>query len=172
MKFLSKKILIILIFALIATLAGNLVFNYWRNTNLPQNTLPTEYTTINGKTFNKASIDNKVVLLVFWATNCAICIKELPEFKSLYNQLKPLGFELFAIAMGYDQLPEINKYQNKQQLPFPIVYDEKIEFAGRFRIYGTPTLLLFDKRGRLNKKFFGEVATNKLQENIIELLNK
>jgi len=46
-------------------------------------------TTFQGKPFNLASLKGKVVLLMFWSTDCAVCRDKMPELRLNYEAGKP-----------------------------------------------------------------------------------
>ena len=53
-----------------------------------------------------AALRGKIVLLDFWATSCAPCVKALPRLAALHAQHAAKGFELVSIAMPSDDLEE------------------------------------------------------------------
>lgn len=55
------------------------------------------------------ALRGKVVLLDFWATSCAPCVKALPRLAALHAQHAAKGFELVSIAMPSDDLPAFLK---------------------------------------------------------------
>ncbi|MDP2247503.1 MAG: TlpA disulfide reductase family protein, partial [Nitrosomonadales bacterium] len=60
------------------------------------------FTTLEGQEIKLSSLQGKVVLVNFWATDCPGCIKEMPDLIQTYNDYKDKGFELIAVAMSYD----------------------------------------------------------------------
>jgi len=62
---------------------------------------------LDGKPASLAALKGKIVLIDFWATSCAPCVKALPRLKELHAKYAPKGFELFAVAMPSDDVKEV-----------------------------------------------------------------
>ena len=43
--------------------------------------------------------NNKYTILMFWATHCPHCMRDLPGFVPVYNEYKPKGLEVIGIAL-------------------------------------------------------------------------
>ena len=84
--FVKRALLPIVIVALLAFLALQLT----SKNNAPDVT----FTTISGKKITMASLNGKVLLVNFWATDCLSCIKEMPALVNIYNTYQAKGFEL------------------------------------------------------------------------------
>ena len=58
---------------------------------------------LEGEEFKLSSFRGKnPVYLVFWATWCPYCVKEIPRLKELYAKLAPKGLKILAINIGYN----------------------------------------------------------------------
>jgi peroxiredoxin len=137
-----KKIAIPLgIFALLAFL----VFHLTKSQPAPDVT----FTTIQGKEISMASLKGKVVLVNFWATDCGVCISEMPDMVKTYDTYKDKGFEVIAIAMPYDPPAQLLNYVTQKALPFPVMHDGFgkmiLAFGG---VPATPTAYIFNKEGK------------------------
>ncbi|HQS44105.1 MAG: thioredoxin [Methylotenera sp. 24-45-7] len=158
---LKKSLLPVIVVALIAFVA------------LQLNNKPTApeitFTTIDGKQISMASLQNKVVLVNFWATDCPGCIKEMPELINTYNEYRQQGFEIIAVAMPYDPISQVINYSKSQALPFPVTHDNNAEIVAKFgQVSLTPTAFIYNKQGQLLQKTIGELDFNALKK----LLNK
>lgn len=115
------------------------------------------YTLLDGKTASSAQWQGQVMLVNFWATTCAVCIKEMPRLIETHERFKSRGFDTLAVAMSYDPPAAVVDYAQSRRLPFGVAIDNTGAIARSFgEIKGTPTTLLVDKRGRVVRRFVGE----------------
>lgn len=115
------------------------------------------YTLLDGKTSSTTQWPGRVMLVNFWATSCAVCIKEMPRIIETHERFKGRGFDTLAVAMQYDPPAAVADYAQSRRLPFGVAIDNTGAIAKSFGgIQGTPTTLLVDKRGRIVRRFVGE----------------
>ena len=153
-----KKIIISLgILALLAFLG----FNLTKNRLAPNVT----FTTITGQKINMADLRGKVVLVNFWATDCSVCVKEMPDLVNTYNAYKAKGFEVIAVAMPYDPPAQVLNYVTQKLLPFPVMHDGFGEMIMKFGgVPATPTAYIFDKEGKQLQHTTGRLDFAKLNQ--------
>ena len=73
--------------------------------------------TLEGKMITKESLKGKPTLLMFWASWCQTCQKELPNLKTLYEQKKAKGLQ--AVAIGFqDEESNIKGYVQAHEATF------------------------------------------------------
>jgi peroxiredoxin len=112
---------------------------------------------IKGEQITPASLQGKVVMVNFWATSCATCVKEMPHMVDTYNKYKGQGLEFVAVAMQEDRPDYVLNFAETRQLPFKVALDVKGEAA---KAYGdvkmTPTTFVIDRQGRIIKRYVGE----------------
>jgi peroxiredoxin len=118
---------------------------------------PAIFTSIAGEKVTTADLRGRVVLLNFWATDCAVCVKEMPRLVQTYRKFAPEGFEMIAIAMRYDPPNYVLRYAERNALPFKVALDPMGELAKAFGdVRLTPTTIVIDKRGNMIKRIVGE----------------
>ncbi len=114
------------------------------------------FSTLSGEKLTTAGLRGKVVLVNFWATSCATCVKEMPELVATYRAYQARGFETVAVAMSYDPPSYVVAFAAQNALPFPVALDLRGEIAQRFGdVRATPTTFLIDRRGRIVKRYLG-----------------
>lgn len=112
---------------------------------------------LQGEKIVLGSLRGNVVLVNFWATDCAVCVKEMPAMADLYRALRPKGMEAVFVAMPHDRPDRVLAYAGKNSLPFKVALDVQGEVVGAFGgVRGTPTTFIIDKRGRIVERILGE----------------
>ena len=153
-----KKLVIPL--AILAFLAF-LGFNLTKSQPAPNVT----FITLQGKAISMASLKGKVVLVNFWATDCSVCVREMPDLINTYNAYKTKGFEVIAVAMPYDPPAQVLNYVTQKALPFPVMHDGFGEITKQFSgVNSTPTAYIFDKQGKRLQYTVGALDFNKLNQ--------
>lgn len=110
------------------------------------------------------------VLVNFWATDCAICIREMPELAELYEDYRTAGFELIAVAMPYDPPNKVLEMAEQQDWPFPVALDISGQVLSTFAsVKGTPTSYLLNKDGQLVKRYVGAIPVTELRSQLDSL---
>jgi len=126
------------------------------------------FTSIKGEKVTTAELGGRVVLVNFWATDCTICVKEMPRLVQTYTKYHPKGFELIAVAMRHDPPNYVLSYAEKNALPFKVALDPMGELAKAFdNVKLTPTSIVIDKQGNVVARILGEPDFVKL-ESLIE----
>ncbi|MFK7861912.1 MAG: TlpA disulfide reductase family protein [Granulosicoccus sp.] len=111
------------------------------------------------------------LLINFWATDCVICLREMPDLVELYNDYKLAGFQMVAVAMPYDPPNRVLEMAEREQWPFPVALDISGEAVNSFTtVKGTPTSYLLDKDGKLIERYVGAIPFDKLQSQLNKLL--
>ena len=115
------------------------------------------YTLLDGRHGDLASLRGHVVLVNFWATDCAPCVEEMPAMVENWRRFSPQGFETLAVSMSYDAPALVSNFAQSRALPFPVVIDNTGEIAHRFGgVQYTPTSLLINKRGEIVRRWVGK----------------
>ena len=115
------------------------------------------FVNLQGTRIPLSSLRGKVVMVNFWATSCATCVKEMPQMVATYNQFKSKGLDFVAVAMSDDPPNYVLNYAQTRQLPFTVALDPQSTLARAFGdVKMTPTTFLIDKQGKIIKRYLGE----------------
>jgi peroxiredoxin len=115
------------------------------------------YVLLDGQKASSQQWKGKVMLVNFWATSCATCVKEMPEVVATHDKFKGRGFDTLAVAMSYDPPAFVARYAETRKLPFGVAIDNTGTVAQAFgQVQLTPTTFLIDKHGEIVKRFVGE----------------
>ena len=109
-----------------------------------------ELVTFSGKAYSKESLKGQPTLLVFWASWCPVCQKELPVLGRYYTKDKPT--QLRVISIGFSDLRgNIERYvkAHPDTFVFPTAFDIDNDVAQAFKVTATPTMVLLDAHGNI-----------------------
>ena len=102
----------------------------------------------------------KTVIVNFWASWCAPCRAEMPEFQALYEQRLEAG-DLQVIAIDFtpqDTREAALAFADEIGLTFPIAFDTSGgDVAEGFGVFGLPATFFIDAEGVLRAKNLGPV---------------
>ena len=122
------------------------------------------FATLKGELVNMSDLRGRVVLVNFWATSCAPCVKEMPQLVATYSAYKERGFETVAVAIDYDPPNLVKDFAERFKLPFIVAFDPRGEIAKRFGgVRAVPASYLIDRRGRVVMTQLGEIDFAKLK---------
>ena len=112
----------------------------------------------------------KVRLVDFWATWCAPCREEIPDFKYLHATYSDRGFVILAISMDDEGRAVLRPFVEENQIPYTNLLgnDQVAEAFGG--VVGFPTAFLLDQEGNIVESFIGPVPKSILEKKIRELL--
>ena len=103
-----------------------------------------------GETVTLADFACQVVLLNFWATWCAPCVREMPSLDRLQAALGPEGLAVVAVSGDRAGLKAVEPFFMETGLEHLEIYlDPKGKFQREFGVRGLPTTYLIDRQGRL-----------------------
>jgi peroxiredoxin len=129
------------------------------------------FQTLDGQSLSLKAMRGQPVLVVFWATTCAVCIEELPALMTLYRELRPRGLQLVAVAMPYDPPNRVVAMAETRQIPYPVALDIRAEITRAFGdIRYTPSAILVGPEGHIEKRVIGRLDTTALRTDIEALL--
>ena len=112
-------------------------------------------------------------LMIFWATDCPGCIKEIPDLNQLYHDYHPRGLTMLGVAMSHDNPRHIRAMQQEKALPYPLIWDKNNEIARAFNsVRVTPTHFLIDQQGNIVMRKIGELNFVKLRAKLDKLMAK
>ena len=108
---------------------------------------------------NQYSLDQfegKTILLVFWATWSAPCVKEMPDLDMLQKDFRKLPFSVIPISEDYQDIKVVKEYFKSYQIRYlPIYHDYRNELFKALGVVSLPTSILIDPNGKIVTSFVG-----------------
>lgn len=114
----------------------------------------------------------KVLVVNFWATWCAPCRKEIPEFIRMQDKLGAQGVQFVGIAI--DEKDKVRQFATEVGINYPILVGE-LDAVELGRTLGNelgalPYTVVFDRRGAVVKQELGATTESKLSAVLAPLL--
>ncbi|MDO8842814.1 MAG: TlpA disulfide reductase family protein [Methylicorpusculum sp.] len=144
---------------------------FWTSKNQSLQAPDVSFLTITGQTLQLSSFKGKPVIVTFWATDCAVCVKEIPDLIDLYQTYRDKGLEIIAIAMYYDPPNHVVEMSKAKQIPYHVALDLRAEQARAFgEVRLTPTTFVIDADGMIVQHITGAFKPAELSRLIETLL--
>jgi thiol-disulfide isomerase/thioredoxin len=104
-----------------------------------------------------AKFPGKVLVVNFWATWCAPCVKEMPTLNALQAKLGGPQFQVLAISQDREGAKVAQPFFEKNAWKDLNFYVEKMgRFSKDANLRGLPTTLIIDKSGKEVARVEGE----------------
>lgn len=104
------------------------------------------------------------LLISFWATWCKPCLEELSEFKKIYNDLHPRGFNMVAISTDTEKsVSKVKPFVKSKDYPFAVLLDTNSEVARKYYANAMPYSVILDSRGNIVYSHLGYKKGDELQ---------
>jgi thiol:disulfide interchange protein DsbD len=94
----------------------------------------------------------KVVVLDFWATYCEPCVREIPGLNKLYRELSPRGVAIVGVDIDQEDAELVKPFLAKHPMDYPVALGTP-SLGTRYGVEGFPATLIFDRSGKLVKRF-------------------
>lgn len=119
---------------------------------------------VNGQKTKLTSFSGKPLVVNYWATWCAPCIKEFPYFNEVKQQL---GEDVNFIMISDESLEKVNTFSSSNSYTFNYLKSEKN--LSEYGIYARPTTYFYNSDGILVTKHTGELNVELLKSLIAEI---
>ncbi|MGH7128932.1 MAG: TlpA family protein disulfide reductase, partial [Planctomycetaceae bacterium] len=105
---------------------------------------------LDGQAIDLADFRGQVVLIDFWATNCAPCLAELPALKQLHSEHRDRGFAVIGISLD-EERAVVEEFRETHKIPWRLALSNQDENATqeRYRVRTIPATFLVDRAGRV-----------------------
>jgi len=156
-----KKLLIVLL----AGVAGIATYLMLPTSGEPMPDI--SFTDIDGGQHQLADYKGQPILMIFWATDCPGCIKEMPELIALHEEYADQGLAMISVAMSHDYPEHIQAMREQKGLPYLITWDETGDISTAFdNVRVTPTHFLISPEGEIVMRKIGVLNMELLEDRL------
>jgi thiol-disulfide isomerase/thioredoxin len=127
---------------------------------------------IEGRELTASSLRGRVVVLDFWATWCAPCLKEVPTYQRLRREHDDSRLAIIGVSVDVLDRRGLVSWLNRQQVTWTQIHDRRGysgELAQQFRVTSLPTTYVFDANGKM---IAANVRGERLMQTVAELLRR
>ncbi len=129
------------------------------------------YTLLDGRTGTVEQLRGKVVLVNFWATDCPVCVNEMPQLAATHYKFQARGLETLAVALQADPPAEVLSFAQARGLPFGVAIDSGGAIANAFGdMRAAPVTLLLARQGTIVQRHIGAADFGALHATVERLL--
>lgn len=126
-------------------------------------------TDLSGGTLSLSQFRGKVVLLDFWAVDCAGCKVEIPWYVAFDKTYRRKGLALIGIDMYGESPDRVKSFMEKAHMNYPVAIGNDA-LGERFHVEAMPLTLLIDRSGRIALSHAGIVDKTQFETAIRQLL--
>jgi thiol-disulfide isomerase/thioredoxin len=162
-----KKIFMILIAGVLS-----LSFLFQANRNLSAATPMPRFNLVDaesGEMVNSVSFEGKAKLVIFFATWCPPCMREVPILKQLQEEY---GHDEFAVvALSVDRRrADVQRFLKRSEVNYPVLMADRAVVQNFGGIPGVPVTFLVSKEGNVLRKYPGMVPHQILEREVKKML--
>lgn len=118
-------------------------------------------------------LKGKYILLDFWGTWCAPCLKILPDLKAMHSRLDKQKIAMVGVC--YDKnIGVVEAFLQKREIDWTQLFDPQVNatISKQFAVTGYPTFVVIDPSGKIVFKDEGLTGFQRLSEQIGNIITK
>lgn len=119
-----------------------------------------------GQTQKLSELKGKWVVVNFWATWCAPCVKEIPDI-AIFAREQGDKVRVLGIALDWDDEKQLKAFAKKVGHTYPLVLGNDASEKTFGKVKGLPTTIVYDPNGKIAYQKTGTV-TRELLARIIK----
>lgn len=121
---------------------------------------------------NIISNSSELNMLIFWASWCGPCKKEIPELKKIYTEYKNKGIHMVSISIDENKKSWRTQLQKENMEWDQLIVSDSLldKVRNYFNLNGIPLIIFTDSRGVEIERFLGYEESQK--ENFQNIIKK
>jgi peroxiredoxin len=129
---------------------------------------------LQGKKRQLSELKGQIVVVNFWATWCAPCKVEMPEFTKVHAEYRDRGVEFVGAAHeSRSSKNKVEEFVRRLEIQFPIWLEASLDHLEAFRVDpALPATVIVDAQGRVAARIKGVTDAAELRELLDRVLSE
>lgn len=144
------------------TAGGNIFANLSSKPKIGSTAPEFTLTSLQGQKVSLDKLSGKVVVLNFWAINCAPCIQEIPLLQEISDREKD-NLVVLAINMG-DPQKSVESFVKSNKITYTVLLDTDGRVSDLYHVAAFPVTYFLDRDGIIQDHHTGQLTTGLLPE--------
>ncbi len=112
---------------------------------------------MDGRLYKVSDYRGRWLIINFWATWCAPCLKEMPELERFYQQNRESA-QVWGVSFEDSDMETIRAYVDRLGITFPILGHGQDPLTGYGEVTVLPTTFIIDPQGLFRHRFEGPIT--------------
>lgn len=146
---------------------------YYIEQLLPRPAPDFSLTTLSGNQDSLAKYRGKVVLIDFWASWCAPCVKSMQDLQSIYTEFRADSLVIIGITLDSIGTAQTIVHLQKHQITYPILYENRSSPTWlAYKMKSLPSLYLINCSGQIVRQWRGLAEKSEIEAAVRLLLEE
>lgn len=113
------------------------------------------FQTDDGRTVSRDEFGGKLLVINFWATWCAGCVREMPSLSRFAAEMRSEGIVVAAVSIDRNE-QAYRRFLQQLRPSFRTSRDPEGDISASFGTFRIPETYVIDRSGRVRQKYIAE----------------